>query len=148
MSKVHVLFTIIRIVAVFLLIFLILSTIYKPAISNFIAVPLVIVVGFSAFIGRFITFGAGRMSRLGFVTEVTCICGVMLMMLSAVLKIGFLPVGAFVAFGLAPLLGIINRAIKLKRGKVENIGYTIAEAAILGISVILVTLMFLKLSFV
>lgn len=135
------LFVIVRVTGFVLLICFILSSIFRPDTSRFIGIPLFIIVVFLAFVRPITAFYSAQLSQLGFVTEITFIVGIIIVLIAVLWSaIGFLwAVGFYLSFGLAPLLGIINRAIQLKRKEVKSVGCTVGEMIILSVSVAIVT---------
>ncbi|MHC4632349.1 MAG: hypothetical protein ACYS9C_13930 [Planctomycetota bacterium] len=139
--KTKQLFVIVRVIAIVMLICLILSEILRPDTSKFIEIPLFIIVVFLAFVRSITAFYNAQLSQLGLVTEITFIVGIVIVLIAVHWSaIGFLSVVGFhLSFGLAPLLGIINRAIQLKRKEAKSVGCTVGEMIILSISVVIVT---------
>jgi hypothetical protein len=93
----------------------------------------------SAVTSRTISFYGGRTSRLGFATEMVFMAGVTFVFLGFILDTGaMLPLFLLLSFIVSPLLGIVNRAIQLKRKEIENVRFTIAEMVVLAVPVIVV----------
>ena len=145
-QKMTCLFAAVRISAIIALVFCILSELFKPDVSKVIAGIFLFLLVLSAVLGRSIKFYCKYISKLGFVTEVAFILGVVFSVISMITGYSYLIVGLPVfSFMIAPGLGIVNRAIKLKRGKTENVYYTIIEMFILGIPVVFSTWILLKM---
>jgi hypothetical protein len=93
----------------------------------------------SAVTSRAISFYCGQTSRLGFATEMVFMAGVIFVFLGFILDTGaMLPLFLLLSFIVSPLLGIVNRAIRLKRKKVKRVRFTIAEMVVLAVPVIAV----------
>ncbi len=135
-----------RIAAIAALIFWILSGLFKPEVSEVIAGIFVFLLILSAVLGRSIKFYYKHTSRLGFVTEMVFILGVVFSVISMIPGYSYLMVGLPVfSFVIAPGLGIVNRAIKLNRGETKKVYYTIIEMFILGIPVVFAIWILLKM---
>ena len=74
------------------------------------------------------------------------ILGVVFSVISMITGYSYLIVGLPIfSFMIAPGLGIVNRAIKLKCGETENSYYTIIEMFILGMPVVFAIWILLKM---
>jgi hypothetical protein len=145
-QKMACFFATVRISAIIALVFLILSELFKLDVSKVIAGIFVFLLVLSAVLGRSIKFYCKYTSRLGFVTEVAFILGVVFSIISMISGYSYLIAGLPIfSFMIAPGLGIVNRAIKLKRGETENVYYTIIEMFILGMPVVFAIWILLKM---
>lgn len=91
--KTNQLFVIVRVTAIVLLICFILSAIFRPDTSRFIDMPLFIIVVFLAFVRSITAFYNAQLSQLGFVTEITFIVGIILLITNLGIAIRFPSVG-------------------------------------------------------
>jgi hypothetical protein len=140
------LFAAVRISAIIALVFCILSVLFKPEVSEVIGGIFLFLLVLSAVSGRYIKFYRKDISKLGFVTEVAFILGVVFSVISMMTGYSYLMAGLPIfSFMIAPGLGIVNRAIKLKRRETENIYYTIIEMFILDIPVVFSIWILLKM---
>lgn len=133
-QKMACLFAALKISVIIALVFCILSELFKPEVSTVIGGIFFFLLVLFAVLGRYIKFYCKYTSRLGFVTEVAFILGVVFPVISMISGYSYLIAGMPVfSFMIAPGLGIANRAIKLKHRETENVFYTIIEMFILGI---------------
>lgn len=110
---------------------------FNRYIPNFIALPVVTVLGLARITGSLAVFFKNQLSKLGLVTEICCVFGVVLMLTGAGIEIWVLTFsGIFLAFGVAPLLGIINRSLRLMRKQSGNVAFTVVEIVIYSVAVI------------
>jgi len=136
-QKMACFFTPVRIFGIVAFVFWILSELFKPDISKVITVIFIPLLILSAVLGRAIKFYCKYTSLLGFITELSFIFGVVFCVVSMIPGYSYLMAGfpAF-SFMIAPCLGIVNRAIKLKRGETQKVYHTIIETFILAIPVV------------
>ena len=145
-QKMACFFAAVRISGIFALVFWILSELFKPDVSKVIAGIFVFLLISSAVLGRSIKFYCKYTSLLGFVTELAFILGFVFSFISVIPGYSYLMAGlpAF-SFVIAPVLGIVNRAIKLKRGETKKVYHTIIEMFILAIPVVFAIWILLKM---
>jgi len=116
----------VKISGIITLVFLILSGLFKRDVSKVIVGIFFFLLVLSAVLDRSIKFYCKYTSWLGFVTEVAFILGIVFSIISMISGYSYLIAGLPIfSFMIAPGLGIVNRAIKLKRGETENVYYTI-----------------------
>jgi len=135
-----------RITAIAALILWISLARFRPNISESIGIAFLPLLVFVMIVGRFISFLDRDLSKLGFATEIVFIFGVISMLVNLWAGSGALLVIFIIfSFMVCPLLGVINRAIKLKRGESKSVCCTIIEMIILGIPVVFVIWILLKM---
>lgn len=88
-------------------------------------------------VARYLWFRAGATSGLGFATEMVFILGVAFVLVSFVPSASFLMGGAVLCwFVLSPLLGILNRGLRIRRGDVGSVVGTVIEIVIFIVPVV------------
>jgi len=138
-------FTTVRIACIVAFVFWILSVLFKSDISEVIVVILVFLIFLSAVLNRYIRFYCKCTSLLGFVTELSLILGFAFCVIGATTGYSYSQGCLLFSFIIAPCLGIVNRAIKIKRGEIKNIYHVIIEMFILGIPVVFAIWILLKM---
>jgi hypothetical protein len=135
-----------RIVAIAAIILWISLELLRPDILEPIGIAFSILLVFLAIVGRVIAFLDRGLSKLGFTTEIAFIFGIIFLLVNLWLGSSvFLAIFIIMSFIVSPLLGLINRVVKLKRGEAKSVGCSILEMIILGIPVVLATWILLKM---
>jgi hypothetical protein len=145
-QKITYFFAAVRISCIVAFAFWVLSALFKPDISEIIVVILVFLIFLSAVLDRYIKFYCKYTSLLGFITEMSFIFGFVFCVIGAIAGYSHSMKG-FLAFSfmIAPGLGIMNRAIKLKRGETKKVYHAIIEMFIFAISVVVAIWFLLKI---
>ena len=145
-QKMSFFFTAVRISGIVALVLYILSILFKPDISEVILVNFVLLIFLSAVLNRYIRFYCKYTSLLGFITELSFILGIAFCVIGLIAGYTHSTEGFLVfSFLIAPCLGILNRAIRLKRGETKKAYHAIIEMFILAIPVVIVIWILLKM---
>ena len=121
-----------------LVLWICMPNVIEPAGVAFLVLAAVLAILF--IISRVIVSYNKQLSRLGCVTEVCFVVGIIFVLLDLWWGSGHLLLAGFsFSFGLAPLLGIINRLLLVTHKQTKSTRNTIGEIIILSISVIIVT---------
>jgi len=123
-----------------LMIWVVAASFNLDGISTIALAVMAIILPASAVVRSSGRFYKGQINRLGFITEMSFIFGVVILILGMCLDVRYSIMG-LVAFSFlaSPLLAIINRIISLKQKKVKNVASTITEIIIFAAFVVTVT---------
>lgn len=125
----------------------ILTGVFKWGRFGIIGCVFVVSLVLSAIVSRTIAFYYRQMSKLGFVTEMVFILGVVFLVLNLILDFNsgyMLALFGIFSFVVSPVLGIIRRIILIVRKNAKSVRWTIGEMVILSIPVIIVVWLLLR----